>query len=131
WVIPGSDAITNTQHLLGQTYTELDGDRARAETHVVSYHRVNMGSEERDTCIGGRYLDKFEKRGGEWRIAHRLMLYDWYQDWATSSDGARAVMVLVLSKEWASGRPIAVVRPTFSAREPQACAEAGLTAASR
>ena len=27
--------------------------------------------------IGGRYLDEFEKRGGEWRIAKRVYLRDW------------------------------------------------------
>ena len=90
WVIPGADAIINTQHLLGQTYLELDGDRARAETQVVSYHRVNTGSEERDTVIGGRYLDLMEKRDGEWRIAGRTMLYDWYQTGACRSTGRRA-----------------------------------------
>ena len=32
WVVPGADAIKNTQHVLGQTHIELDGGRARAET---------------------------------------------------------------------------------------------------
>jgi len=104
WVIPGSDAITNTQHVLGQTYTELAGASARAETHVVSYHRVNMGSEERDTVIGGRYLDLLERRGGEWRIAGRTMLYDWYQDWGQSIDWSQGVMGMPFSQEWFSGR---------------------------
>lgn len=104
WVIPGADAITNTQHVLGQSYIELDGERARVETHVVSYHRVNMGEEERDTCIGGRYLDVFEKRDGEWRVAERTMLYDWYQDWGVSIDWSQGVMGLPLSQEWFSGR---------------------------
>lgn len=27
--------------------------------------------------IGGRYLDEFEKRDGEWRISSRLYLLDW------------------------------------------------------
>ena len=88
----------------GQSYTELDGDTAKVETHVVSYHRVNMGTEERDTCIGGRYLDVMEKRGGEWRIAERTMLYDWYQDWGVSIDWSQGVMGLPLSQEWFSGR---------------------------
>jgi len=104
WVIPGAEAIANTQHVLGQSHIELDGKRARVETHVVSYHRVNMGSEERDTCIGGRYLDVMEKRGREWRIAERTMLYDWYQDWGTSIDWSQGVMGLPLSEEWFSGR---------------------------
>lgn len=96
WVVPGADAIANTQHILGQILIDLDGDAARVETHVVSYHRVNMGEGEaggeRDTCIGGRYLDRLEKRDGAWRIAHRTMLYDWFQDWGRSADWSQGVM---------------------------------------
>ncbi|MCW1401730.1 nuclear transport factor 2 family protein [Novosphingobium sp. MW5] len=94
WVTPGADAITNTQHVLGQTVIDLDGDTAKAETYVISYHRVDMGPEtgERDTCIGGRYLDSMEKRDGKWAIAHRTMLYDWYQDWGASADWSTGIM---------------------------------------
>lgn len=104
WVVPGADAITNTQHVLGQSMIELTGDRARVETQVISYHRVDMGAGERDTCIGGRYLDQFERRNGEWRIAHRLMLYDWYQDWGASIDWSQGVMGLPFSGEHFPGR---------------------------
>ncbi len=94
WVVPGADAILNTQHVLGQTVIELSGDTAKAETHAISYHRVDMGEEvgERDTCIGGRYLDEFEKRDGVWGIKHRAMLYDWFQDWGQSADWAQGIM---------------------------------------
>jgi len=95
WVVPGADAITNTQHVLGQTLVELTGAAlAKAETHVISYHRVDMGETEgeRDTCIGGRYLDEFEKRGDVWAIKHRTMLYDWYQDWGGSADWSQGIM---------------------------------------
>jgi hypothetical protein len=104
WVVPGADAITNTQHVLGQTVIELSGNSARAETHVISYHRVNMGAGERDTCIGGRYLDRMEKRGGEWRIAQRSMLYDWFQDWGAAIDWSKGVMGMPFSAEHFSGR---------------------------
>lgn len=92
WVVPGADAITNTQHVIAQSHIEADGDRARVETHVVSYHRINMGEGERDIVIGGRYLDIFEVRGGEWRIASRKMLYDWYSDWGAAIDWSKGVM---------------------------------------
>ena len=94
WVVPGADVILNTQHVLGQTLIELDGDTAKAETHVISYHRVDMGEDvgEHDTCIGGRYLDDMEKRNGAWGIKHRTMLYDWYQDWGQSADWAQGIM---------------------------------------
>lgn len=116
WVVPGSDAIKNTQHVLGQSVIELHGDRASVETHVVSYHRIDAGAEERDTCIGGRYLDRMEKRDGEWRIAERTMLYDWYQDWGQSIDWSQGVMGQPLSAEHFSGRAIGDYSEVFFGR---------------
>lgn len=104
WVVPGAEAITNTQHVLGQSYIELSGSTAQAETQVISYHRVDMGAGERDTVIGGRYLDRMEKRDGDWRIASRMMLYDWYQDWGDAIDWSQGVMGLPFSAEHFSGR---------------------------
>jgi len=106
WVVPGSPAIPVTQHVLGQSVIELQGDAARVETQVVSYHRVNMGKEERDTVIGGRYLDRMDKRRGEWRIAQRTMLYDWFQDFGASIDWSRGVMGLPFSAGHYSGRAV-------------------------
>jgi SnoaL-like domain len=106
WVVPGADAITNTQHLLGQSHIALAGDAAKVETQVFSYHRIDMGSGggEVDTVIGGRYLDRFEKRGGDWRIAHRTMLYDWYQDWGPAIDWVQGVMGMPFSAPHFPGR---------------------------
>jgi hypothetical protein len=104
WVVPGSPAIPVTQHSLGQTVIDLKGDTALAETQVISYHRVNMGKEERDTVIGGRYLDRLEKRGGEWRIAQRTMLYDWFQDFGVSVDWSQGVMGMPFSGSHYAGR---------------------------
>lgn len=107
WVVPGADAIKNTQHVLGQSVIELAGETARVETHVNSYHRVDMGAGDRDTLIGGRYLDRMERRGGEWRIAQRTMLYDWYQDFGDAIDWSAGVMGLPFSAPhfagWAKG----------------------------
>ena len=106
WVVPGSPAIPVTQHQLGQSFIELDGDSARVETHVTSYHRVDMGGEERDTVIGGRYLDRLEKRDGQWRIAQRTMLYDWFQDFGVSVDWSQGVMGLPFSGDHYTGRAV-------------------------
>ena len=58
WVVPGSPYLPVTQHVLGQSYIKLDGDSAKAETQVISYHRVKESEEnQRDTMVGGRYLD--------------------------------------------------------------------------
>ena len=123
WVVPGADAITNTQHVLGQSFIELDGSTAKSETHVISYHRVDMGPDhggEVDTCIGGRYLDVFEKRDGEWRIASRTMLYDWYQDWGKAIDWSQGVMGMPFSAEYFSGRAKGDWSEVFFGKRPVA-----------
>jgi hypothetical protein len=113
WVVPGSPAIPVTQHVLGQTVIKLKGEIASCETHVNSYHRINMGAEERDTVIGGRYLDRLEKRGGEWRIAQRTMLYDWYQDFGVSVDWSKGVMGMPFSANHYAGRAVGDFSETF------------------
>jgi hypothetical protein len=105
WVVPGADAITNTQHVIAQSHIELDGETAKVETQVVSYHRIDYGGgDEHDTVIGGRYLDVFEQRVGDWRIASRTMLYDWYQDWGKAVDWSQGVMGMPFSDPKFPGR---------------------------
>jgi hypothetical protein len=104
WVVPGSPAIPVTQHVLGQSVIDLHGSEARVETHVTSYHRLKMGEEERDTVIGGRYLDRIENRRGEWRISQRTMLYDWFHDFGASIDWSKGMMGLPFSAGHYSGR---------------------------
>lgn len=113
WVTPGSPAIPVTQHVLGQSYIELAGEVARVETHVTAYHRINMGEEERDVILGGRYLDRIERRGGDWRIAARTMLYDWYQDVGRAIDWSQGVMGMPFSAGHFPGRAVGDFSETF------------------
>lgn len=117
WVVPGSPAIPVTQHVLGQSVIELDGDTALVETQVTSYHRIDMGAEHRDTVIGGRYLDRLEKRDGEWRIAERTMLYDWFQDWGVSVDWSQGVMGTPFSGDHFTGRATGDFSEAFFAKK--------------
>lgn len=34
----------------------------------------------RQYLLAGRYCDRFEKRGGEWRVADRVVAYDWVEE---------------------------------------------------
>jgi hypothetical protein len=113
YVVPGSPAIPVTQHVLGQSVVKLQGAAALAETHVVAYHRVSMGSEERDTVIGARYLDRMDERGGEWRIAKRTMLYDWLQDFGESADWSKGLMGAPLRAAHYCGRAVDDYSETF------------------
>jgi hypothetical protein len=65
-------------HLLGEPWIELDGDVGHAETPCLGHHRLREPAPggERDRLIPCRYLDRFERRGGEWRIASRRTVYE-------------------------------------------------------
>jgi hypothetical protein len=59
-----------TNHLI-----DVDGDIAISEAMVSSVQRI-VG-EARLQFSGSRYLDRFERRNGQWRIAYRLIVHDW------------------------------------------------------
>ena len=113
WVVPGSPAIPVTQHVLGQSVIERTGVTALAETHVTAYHRLAADDGDGDAVIGGRYLDRMDRRGTRWRIGHRTMLYDWYQDLARSIDWSQGLMGLPFSADHYTGRSVGDHSETF------------------
>jgi hypothetical protein len=119
WVVPGSSAIPVTQHALAQSVIDLRGDAALAETHVTSYHRINMGAQEHDVVIGGRYLDRFERRAADWRIASRVMLYDWFQDFGASIDWSKGVLGMAFSGDHFTGRAVGDYSEKFFGKRPK------------
>ncbi len=71
----------NTQHFSGHIAVELDPgdpDRARAESYAEAHHlRRDAEGAQSDLVYGLRYVDRFARRDGEWRIAHRVCTWDW------------------------------------------------------
>jgi hypothetical protein len=72
----------STMHKLGQVLVEPDADdpdRARSEVYAIAFHRLAATDRKpaRDVVVGLRYIDDFERRGGEWRIARRVCALDW------------------------------------------------------
>ncbi len=64
-------------HLIGQVHIDLEGDTAYGEVYFQAFHRINDDGEEKDLFISGRYLDRYEKRVGVWKIAFRSEINDW------------------------------------------------------
>jgi ketosteroid isomerase-like protein len=64
-------------HMMGQVDAEIDGDVAHVESHVLGGMQVSADGNAQKSILGGRYVDRFEKRDGEWRIAHRSFITDW------------------------------------------------------
>jgi SnoaL-like domain len=69
-------------HMLGQHLIEfVSQDEAFGEVYYQAYHRVfDEAGESRDLFIAGRYVDRYERRAGVWKIAYRSELVDWVRD---------------------------------------------------
>ena len=79
-VIVGLSRLECTEHFLGNSLIEVEGDRAYSETYHVAYHRIPAGEDgvAKDFTWGGRYVDVFERReGGPWLILHRTVVHSW------------------------------------------------------
>ncbi len=72
-------AYSVTWHNTGNQLVEVDGDLAWAEHYTTSTHRMPADADgpERDFIAFGRYIDRMERRDGEWRIARRRMVLDY------------------------------------------------------
>lgn len=66
-----------TWHMLGQSSIIIDGDHGRGEIYFHAWHRRAGENGAEDLQIAGRYLDRYERRQGQWAIAHRREIVDW------------------------------------------------------
>lgn len=75
----GLPRFERTMHFIGNVLVDVDGDTARSESYLVAYHHMaaSRTKPERDFVAGLRYVDDFERRDGEWRIAARVCAFEW------------------------------------------------------
>lgn len=71
----------STFHLIANQLVDVAGDVALAESYGIAFHR-GRGTDgafepSRNLITGFRFVDRFERRGGEWRIAHRVATTEW------------------------------------------------------
>jgi len=91
WVIPQLQTMERTQHFIGNVLIEVNGDHARGEAYYIANHDLKGPSgEDLRYTAAGRYLDRFERRDGQWRIAHRLSVSDWCATTARTDTWDRA-----------------------------------------
>lgn len=84
-VVVALGTMRRTQHFLGNMLIDIEGDGATAETYCRAYHEVDGADAPQEMEVGGRYLDRLEKRGGEWRIADRRYIHDWNRNSASTA----------------------------------------------
>ena len=98
WVIPLLKSMNGTQHTISNILVEVEGDKASAETYFVAYHQIGEGDEAIDMIAAGRYFDKFEKRGDEWKFSHRKAVYDWNRNDPASENWSSPEMKPLLER---------------------------------
>ncbi|MEO3385023.1 nuclear transport factor 2 family protein [Mesorhizobium sp. CAU 1741] len=70
----------------------LEPGVAAVESYFLALQRgPDREGVTRQVLLSGRYCDRFEKRDGEWRVAHRTVVYDWVDEQTppTSSETER------------------------------------------
>lgn len=89
-IAPGAaQQMEQTAHLMGNnTSIEINGNSAVAESYIQAFHRFpdNGQGKPFDLILGGRYLDRLEKRNDEWRILSRKLVCDWFREFPDSAD---------------------------------------------
>lgn len=64
-------------HILGNERIDVDGDVARSESYLVSCQDVLVDGVRKTRIRAGRYIDRFERRDGSWKLAARTMIDEW------------------------------------------------------
>jgi hypothetical protein len=71
-------------HLIGSMMIELNGDRAKADTHGIAFLVVDdSGGKGRILVRGLRYLDDLVQGPEGWRISHRVHIPIWQYEAAS------------------------------------------------
>ena len=76
WAFTYHAAQVRHQHYLGNHTVDVDGDVAHAETYYTF-----VGTDRDETkpieIVGGRYLDRMDRRAEQWAIAARVCVEEW------------------------------------------------------
>ena len=70
-----AQAFIDHLHNLTTHTVDIDGDTAHAETYVMGAMRVRDGKTL--SLMGGRYIDRLERKEGQWRIVLRRCTIEW------------------------------------------------------
>lgn len=78
--------LDSTQHLVGKSLIEIDGDEAEVRTYLFSQHiRESTPGPIKHYALGGEYADRVVRTPKGWRIAYRRLDRMW-------KEGDRAVI---------------------------------------
>jgi ketosteroid isomerase-like protein len=118
-----------TMHAIMNVHMEVAGNVACTESYLFAYHRVRGDRRKLEDIFGstylkgfdwskvdgvphvflygGRYVDRLEKRGRQWKIAHRQVVMDWNHNEISSAIWDEGMFkTLTLRGERGPGDPV-------------------------
>jgi ketosteroid isomerase-like protein len=69
--------IRSMQHNITTVNFAINGQVAEGEVYTIAMHTFGAEARDVDVIVGGRYLDKYEKRDDTWKIIERTIVTDW------------------------------------------------------
>lgn len=88
WIKERHATIEQSMHIAGNFLVDIRGNQASVETYCILVQHektgcVNLATRKpsyRRFTFGVRYVDRFEERQGKWKIAHRVVVWEWAQE---------------------------------------------------
>jgi ketosteroid isomerase-like protein len=71
-----ADLRVSSHHITNHLITVHDATTAGCESYFTVWQSHQVDGTDAVLHALGRYVDRFEKRDGEWRIAHRLVIVE-------------------------------------------------------
>lgn len=88
WALAALKKSERSVHVIGNIAIALSGSVAAVESYFTALQRgPNASGRMIDTFIAGRYVDRFDKRDGDWRVAERTVVYDWVHESSAPQTG--------------------------------------------
>ncbi len=93
-------SLARRWHMTTNPLVRVNGDTAEGESYGLAAGIAIRDGRATHDIFAGRYLDRFERRNGEWRIARRVYIADWQQSFEVD---ASAENKLVSGMNWSNG----------------------------
>lgn len=69
--------LRSMQHNITTVNFAIAGHTAEGEVYTIAVHTLIGKGRDIDVVVGGRYLDKYEKRSDTWKFTRRTIVTDW------------------------------------------------------
>ena len=86
WVMGLLGGWISSHHSNTNFLIDIEGNRAVGECHWTGFYTYVLDGTTTDQLAAGRYLDRYERRDGQWRILHRTCTTEWTRSAAAASD---------------------------------------------